>query len=613
MATTFMSMADYYAKQKQLQKVLSNGNANAYNIGDNILYLKDYKAFKQKLIFSDGHISHLPLLKERPDKYSLGCVLSVDKATDKLTITDIILDDNISIPIHSILVSKFKLTEYDTFTCGKSVSFFDESENNWKIGTIESMIGQNATIQYESDQWTMVPIHYIKPITHCKQYNEPQIEYKHNETELENQWECCVCTMLNHSALHYCELCQTQNSLTNLTNDFIFAQQLQSAEDEKSNMVLVDRELALQIQFEFDTAIKIHKKQNDLKSLTALMASILKQNVSETKQQGLHNMFKGDAIRNVHILLEKILNSEKLLEYVQETDVQQTIDLIHKYWNTFAESMNIIKTKQKQINILIDFCRQWTSILQKRQQLKDNETLNDKDVSFMNNISKIFSVWFKGEDDIEQISKRWVSLHQCLKEQHIFWQRKTAEIEEKIRQQIRKKQEMKTTWSWKKLFGSVAKWLGIAVTAVGAIVGIVFSGPIGLGVMGIGVGVTYFGNKYEKLYQRNIDDFKDDMIGFDETSANVQFIEETFDIMKKDASMMEKFFDDFIIQLRSPKNELSEIVEMEEDEECIFEVIEDNVTSMTESFSTLRETFTEAMKQIKNTIKQEQHGYVTLR
>ena len=174
----FMSMADYHKQQQSmddqsLNKAMSSLNINMnYYIGDQIFYPKNHGELEEKLRQNNYDINKVnhPTRQQDPSKYSLGQVLSINVDKYTLTIADALQNNNNqNITIHASLISKFPYWEYNDFIRGISVSFYDELSSNWNTGRIESVIDKSVGINYGHDNFTMVPIWYLKKYEEIKE------------------------------------------------------------------------------------------------------------------------------------------------------------------------------------------------------------------------------------------------------------------------------------------------------------------------------------------------------------------------------------------------------------------------------------------------------------
>ena len=146
-----------------------------YSIGDEIFYPKNYQQLQVELKQNNYDISKIrsrvPSLSDTPNKYSIGQVINVNRDNSTLTITDIILQNNQNITIHAALITegKFKWYEYNEFRRGVTVSFYDEISSNWNSGRIESIIDKSVGINFGNDNFSMIPIYYLKPYEEIKE------------------------------------------------------------------------------------------------------------------------------------------------------------------------------------------------------------------------------------------------------------------------------------------------------------------------------------------------------------------------------------------------------------------------------------------------------------
>merc|ERR1712154_2909 len=123
--------------------------------------------------------------------------------------------------------------------------------------------------------------------------------------------------------------------------------------------------------------------------------------------------------------------------------------------------------------------------------------------------------------------------------------------------------------------------IGDAAKAVGGIVG-VLSGPAGMCIESVGERVTESGRRLLKNAQSAVDDQRQQIEQLRGTLSNLRWIGTTLRDLKGSAAVLEVCFSDFVRLMAAPKQDLAEILDVDDD--C-FEVVEDSVASMTESFA----------------------------
>eukprot|EP01084_Bolivina_argentea_P310230 536785_1 len=429
-------------------------------------------------------------------------------------------------------------------------------------------------------------------------------------TNNDHQWQCKKCTLLNNIDLTYCEICfSPRNKNHNENNDDV-------AIEEKYVNIEEPTKVCTKVWNECDrlnSATELYEKRKDLQSLTSLMAMIFDQNVTNFKKQNLKNLFKQDVIKELRILLDTLLTSNGLDKYVKDktNNIQKTIDLLIEYWTLFTKSKQIIQSKKKHIDVIIDLCFKWQQVLQKRKNLSNGETLDNKDLDFMKNIGKAFTQWFKCESDMKIIGQNWNNLLKQLQCQELYWKKTVSEINALIEKEVAnveaEKQKKKTFWA--KCFKRIAKVIGFVSDISAAVIGILFGGGTAESIRRniFNPAIQYFEAKSQ------IDpDLLKQIKQLKQLGQDAKMIEETFIEMKKNSGKMDKFFGDFITILRRPMKRMNKI-DKKMRNKFNFIVIEINVKHMIKSFEQLQKLCVEILTQIEQKMKHSPNDYTTKR
>ena len=157
-------------------------------------------------------------------------------------------------------------------------------------------------------------------------------------------------------------------------------------------------------------AIKKLDENPTLDNFSSAFAVMLKNDSLNFKQQNMHNLFQNDVIRANRKILETMLNSKELIEYIEPKKIENSIDLCMKYWQLLKESKSTIKRKNDQIYPLLEYSKEWNNIITKQRALGRGQQMEDDEIEFIEYVCSAFKEWFKDESNIKSIKDKWNKL-----------------------------------------------------------------------------------------------------------------------------------------------------------------------------------------------------------